>query len=262
MNPKYVMVAKRDPTKRYFIVSMKISNDVGSLSQIARVLAVRDLNILEGYTCSTNEKTMAVWSFIAEPLNPRMDKKFLLELLKEEGYVREVQVEESEDGLVIDSLNFPVVWGSGDRAILLGAEFIRKTFEAAVTRFGEKGREVVYDLGLNYGKERFNALFAGAPSLDIRKALNSAAKLVGATGMGRARMVTFDPLQHLVRVEVLECFECQGRKSDHGCSDFVRGIIAGAVSAAFQKDLLSRENRCIGKGDPACMIEVAAFFQN
>jgi predicted hydrocarbon binding protein len=255
MNPKSLMVVRRSPEKRYFLVSLKLSEEPGSLSQVSKTLAVRDLNVLEGYTCPVSKSGNAVWSFIVESKNPRMDTKFLKELLGNTGFVDEMEIKESDHGLIIDSVNFPVKVGEDTRAIIFVADYVSKAFKAVSDRFGADGAEVIYQMGFVVGQERQGLLFP-EPVEDPRKLLEASLELAAATGMGRASLKEYNTLMPMFKISLEDSFECLGRSSDRPVSNFMRGLFGGTLAAVFEGDFHCREVHCIARGDKNCFFEV------
>ena len=250
------MVMRRHPEKKYFLISVELANEVGALSEVLRVLAIRELNILEGYSCVKRKEREAVWSCVVETKNPRMDTNFLRELLEGSDYVEKVEIEESHGGLIIDSLNFPVIWGGGERCVVLSSGFINQSFEEAMVRFGEIASGFIYEIGTNYGSSVWASAF-GAAHEDIEASLREATKLLSASGVARAEVIDFNRDVPSVTFSLLDSFECAKAESKVPHSHFVRGILCGAVSAAFKQNLKSVESECIALGDKRCLVVVS-----
>jgi len=255
LNPKSIMAVRRDKRKRFFLVSVLLSNEPGALSQASKVLAIRDLNILEGYSCTVNHERQGVWSFIAESNSTRMDAKFIGDLLRESPLVEGVEIEESHNGLVIDTLNFPVIWGDGARAVVLNANFMRQAFELAEGVAGEAATQFIYQLGVSYGRARWNAVFADAIGT-LEENIREATKLLSATGMARGELVSFVLEPPSVEISMQDCFEVVGEDPARASCNFTAGTIAGAASEAFKEELRGEEVECVSKGDNRCLVVV------
>ena len=63
---KEVMVFHYDPKKKVFLVSLHLENEPGALGNLADLLAVRGMNILEGFFGGMSSEPKATVSFFVE----------------------------------------------------------------------------------------------------------------------------------------------------------------------------------------------------
>ncbi len=260
MNPKYVMVVRRDPGKRYFLLSILLTDEPGALTHVSRALAIRGLNILESYSCSTEKENQAVWSLIAETYDKRMDADFLIQLLKESNFVEKVEVKESKNGLIIDSLNFPILIGSGSRAIVIHADYMARALAAISERFGEEGSRMIFEMGMSCGMDRIGFLFKDSQE-EPRAVIDQSLELLSATGWGRGSIVHYNPSGPALSIAVQSNFECTGVSSQKPTSNFLRGVFQGAVGAILGEGFECRETQCVAKGDKQCLFEISRLAQ-
>jgi hypothetical protein len=149
---KDVMIYHYDPKKRYFLVTMRLENKPGALGNVANMLAIRGINLMEGYLSGTSSEEYQVASFFLESTNPRLDTGWLKEFIESSVFVSDVMVKQGVEGFLFDSLNFPLSWNTGDRAVLVKVEGLRAMLNAMIMANPAKGAETIYSQGFNYGK--------------------------------------------------------------------------------------------------------------
>ncbi len=249
--PKDVMVFHYDPKRKFYLVTLLLENVPGALGNLANILGIRGINILEGYFGPVTSDTQGTVSFFVESTNPKLDKDWLKEFLQSSVYVSEVQIKESVEGFLADSLNFPLTWNTGDRAVVMRMGNVQVMLDAIRRAGGDRGNDVLYDAGFEYGKATWQNLF-GTARPRSREGLAEMLHIYSAVGWGRVELPELDGTHQKACVRMTEGFECTGLKSESASSHFIRGHLAGAMSAYFGTDLKGRETRCISMGDAYC----------
>jgi len=176
--------------------------------------------------------------------------KILVENIKKIEYVKKVEVYHPlKDGMLTAS-PFDILAVSGIRSMV----WVKPTFRAFIKTFqeviGSGGAAIIYNIGLIMGKGAFqyHMKIAGG---DKREALSVNRDFFKACGLGDIEYKVINLDKAVIRV--YNSFECEvfknlGRTASH----FIRGIIAGWLSAFWEKDVEINETKCIAKGDPYC----------
>ena len=255
MNEKHVMVSRYDSGKRYFLISARLRQEVGALSDFTKILAVRGIDVLEGHIYVSREPEGYV-TFFAEAKDKRIDSRFINQLLKGSSYLEGLTVVESRRGLIVDSVNFPLMTGAGRRSVLLSADSVREVFHEAVRKYGDPAREMIYWIGFSYGKDTWQTSFGGIgfDKQDLQEYL----EVYSAIGMGRPFLEKLKGEVPVARVAVEHCFECEGRRGDRPESIFMSGVLAGSFTVAFGRDMVARESQCVAMGSKRCIFEVVS----
>jgi hypothetical protein len=248
---KDVMVFRYDPKKRYFLVSLHLENKPGSLGNLSNLLGIRGINILEGFFGGISYGPQGTVSFFVESTNERMDEGWLTDFLKSSVGVSGIEVKKASEGFLGDSLNFPLTWNSGDRAVLMRADDLRAMLNAVKTADPERGGAFVYLQGFNHGQATWQRLF-GMHAPKTREGLAEMLSIYAATGWGRADLTDLNPGKASARVKVEESFECASSSGGKRQSNFIRGHLAGAFSVYFGREVKAVETRCVSSGDKQC----------
>jgi len=254
---KDVMVYRYDPKKKYFLASFHLENKPGALGNLANLLAIRGINILEGFFGGIESGPKGNMSFFLESTNQRMDEGWLKDFLGSSVYVSDVIVKSGVEGFLSDSLNFPITWNNGDRAVLMRVEGLRVMLDAVKSAYKEEGGEMIYQQGLSYGKAAWDNLF-GVHHPTTKEGLEEMLKVYVGTGWGKIEVAYLDATHSQARVRMQEAFECTGLSTGHLECHFIAGHLAGAFSAYFGKETRASETKCGAKGDSRCEFEIVA----
>jgi len=249
------MVYRYDPKRRYFLVSLHLENKPGALGNLANVLGIRGINILEGFFGAIDSGQKGTMSFFLESTNPKMDEDWLKDFLSSLVYVSDVEVKSATEGWLSDTLNFPVTWNTGDRAVLMRVEALRGMIEAVKTANHETGWAAIYDQGYAYGRTAWEDLLnVHRPS--TKEGLGEMLQLFNATGWARVEMEALDLTHTKARVRMSDGFECTDRSTGKVEGHFLAGVLAGIFAAYFGSEVRAEETKCLSKGDPHCIFEI------
>ena len=253
---KDVMVYRFDPTRKYFLVSLHLENKPGALGNLANLLGVRGVNILEGFFGGVESGPVGKMSFFLESTNPRMNEDWLKDFLSTLVYVSDVQVRTGHEGWLSDTFNFPITWNSGDRAVLMRVEALRGMLDAVESTPPGMGKDAVHAQGIGYGRKAWEGLLLRHRP-NTKEGLAEMLHLFNATGWAKLVLLDFNPDHHRAKVRMTEGFECTGLSTGEVEGYFIGGVLAGALSAYFGTDVDAHETRCLSRGDPCCEFEVA-----
>ncbi len=250
------MVYRFDPKKRYFIVSLHLENKPGELGNLANLLGVRGINILEGFFGGISSGTKGNVGFFLESTNERMDEDWLKDYLGSSIGVSDVEVRSAVEGFICDSLNFPVTWNNGDRAVLMRVEGLRAMLEAVKSSNPAGGAESIYAQGFSYGKAAWENVI-GIHRPKTKEGLAEMLRMYVATGWGIIELADFNLSRATARVKLSDGFECVGVSSSRPEGHFIAGHLAGAFSAYFGREVRAVESKCVAIGDPRCEFELS-----
>ncbi|MDA4123889.1 MAG: hypothetical protein OK438_00370 [Thaumarchaeota archaeon] len=250
------MVFHYDPKKKFFLVSLELENRPGALGNLANLLGIRGMNMLEGFFGANTAESNGTVSFFLESANSRLDERWLKEFIESSVGVQDVEVKGSVEGFLADSLNFPVVWNTGDRSIVMRMEYVRKIFDAVRKGIGASGDQVIYNQGFDYGKATWVNTFSVFRPTSVA-ALSEVLQIYSAVGWGQVALLELDVKTRRARITMTDGFECTGLATGKAESYFVRGHIAGAMSAYFGTDVKASETKCLSMGDKHCEFELS-----
>jgi len=252
---KDVMVFRYDAKKKYFLVSLRLENKPGALGNLANMLAIRGINILEGFFGGISTGTKGNAGFFLESTNARMDESWLKDFLSGSVYVSDVEVKSGVEGFLTDSLNYPITWNNGDRAVLMRIEGLRVMLDAVKASKGGAGEAAIYQQGFSFGKAAWDNLIQVHRPVS-KEGLAEMLRIYTATGWGRTELTDLNVPQVQARVRMSECFESVGLNTGKAECYFVGGHLAGAFTGYFGVYVRAQETKCVSKGDSQCEFEI------
>jgi predicted hydrocarbon binding protein len=240
-----------NPKKKVFLVSIEIKNDPSALASIALILSSSGIVILSGFTSMNQDAETGIWGFFAEGQKD-VRAAFLKQLIDSSPYVLGSSVVEGTDGLVVDSLHFPVKLNSGETMILARREVFGDMFNRLGEIFGTGGETIVYEEGEATGESDAKRLIEVFSRSVAQQYVAELSNLYLTLGWGRPELVQFKAIPFSATIRLYDSFECSGQKSAKPHSNFIRGHMTGLINTLFQKDVLCIETRCSSVGDPFC----------
>ena len=254
---KDVMVYRFDPKKKYFLASLHLENKPGALGNLADQLGIRGINILEGFFGGITYGSRGNVGFFLESTNQKMDEGWLKDFLQSSVYASDVEVRTGVEGFLVDSLNFPLTWNSGDRAVLMRVEGLRVMLDGVKNANKGNGEEMIYQQGLTYGLAAWQNLF-GIHHPKTKEGLEEMLRIYISTGWGKIELQDLNLAQKRARLKVIDGFECVGLSTGKPEGYFFGGHIAGAMSSYFGSAVGAIEKKCISKGDEYCEYAVSS----
>lgn len=245
-----------DPSRKFYLVSLTIEDKPGIVGNVADVLGIRGMNIFAGYFGKKEKESLGTFSFFVESHNQRMDTKWLKEFLETVVGVSEVEVKEPVEGFLAHSLSFPLVWSTGDRAVLMRTDYLKKAFAAIQKALGSDGQDATFRFGYEYGKAAWENLFSLLRPKS-GEGLQAMLEIYAAVGWGKVELIKFEEKRRWARVRVIDGFECAGNMTGNPTGQFIRGHIAGVFSAYFKREARATETKCVSAGAQYCEIEVS-----
>jgi predicted hydrocarbon binding protein len=233
--------------KKLFHVVTRIRDVPGALAGVLTLLTT-EVNLL-GSTSYSIEGDSAIFSCFAEALRKSETPEEIQGLLAMSPWVLESTVSESKNGLLVDSFHTGVQVGIGEPYIMFPSAGMADVFEKLVRTFGSGGETILYEMGRNFGYDRFQ-LYRPLLGPEPRTRVDEAAHIFEAMGYGASTIA--QNLDGSIRMVVDDCFECI-TPSDVGRScAFRRGLAAGSFGALLGQEVQCQETKCRSKGDESC----------
>ena len=255
---KDVLVYHGENGKKLFLVALMLENRVGSIADVASRLEKAKLSIQSGFISSAGEGRYGRCSFYVLANDGRHSAKELADVLGKSPFAKEVEVKEAHNGVLVESLSFPLRWNSGDRAMLVRTHFFT-VMEQGIRSILSSGADVVlYQMGYSHGRPSWKELLSNY-RVDSAEDLQEISYIYSAAGWGRIEVMAFDRKEKKASVKVWDNFEGLVKPDEvkSGCN-FVRGHLSGLFSTVFDTDdMRVSEVKCISRGDPACEFSVA-----
>jgi predicted hydrocarbon binding protein len=249
---KDVMVLQRERGAKLYLVGVTLEQKPGAFVDLASRLEKGGFRILSGFVGSPQEGGSRC-SWYMEATVGRPSKEEVKEALELSPYCKGVEVVEGRNGVLVDSLNFPLRWNSGERAMVIRTRFF-DAMERTIQSLLSSGADIIlYQMGLDHGTPSWSSLLRDI-RVEAKEDLQAVAHVYSAVGWGRVEVLSFDKRGGKAGVRVSDCFECAGEGADGrtGCN-FFRGHLAGLFAAAMGGGKVNvTETKCTSKGDPAC----------
>ena len=233
--------------KKLFHVVARIKDVPGALAGVLDLLTT-ELNLL-GSTSYSIEGDSAMFSCFAEALRRSETEGEIQGLLAKSPWVLESRVSESNSGLLVDSFHTGVQVGAGEPYIMFPIAGMADIFEKLIRTFGSGGETILYELGRNFGYDRFE-LYRPLLGPEPGTRVGEAAHIFEALGYG-ASTITQNQ-DGSIRVVVDDCFECFTPSVIGRSCSFRRGLAAGSFSALIGREVQCQETKCRSKGDKFC----------
>jgi len=235
------------PDKKLFHVVARIRDVPGALAGVLALLTT-EINLL-GSTSYSIEGESAVYSCFGEALRKSETPEEVQRLLVMSPWVLESRVVESKNGLLVDSYHTGVQVGTGEPYIMFPSAGMADIFEKLVKTFGSGGETILYELGRNFGYDRFE-LYKPLLGPEPRGRVDDAAHIFEAMGYGGSTVTQNS--DGSVRMVVEDCFECVTPSEIGRSCAFRRGLAAGSFAALLGREVQCQETKCKSKGAKFC----------
>ena len=256
---KEALVFERERGNKLYLVAVMLKHSKGALADVATRLEEAGFDLLSGFIGSTDDEKYSRCSWFMEATAGRPSKEEVKLLLERSPYCSKVEVKEAHSAVLVDSLNFPLTWGTGGRVIMLRTHFF-DVMEQAIRALLSSGADVLlYQMGLNHGRPSWTDLLSSY-KVKTKEDLAEIAQIYSATGWGRIEVLEFAPGSSRAVVRFSEGFESMNRSSEGrtGCN-FTRGHLAGFFSVVFGDEKVGvTETKCRLRGDPECEFAASA----
>lgn len=231
----------------------------GALADLSLLLGKSKINILGGFICAAKtqgEKDDNVsyrqMGLFVETEDREMTASNLESMVKSCPFTYRVKVKGSNDGLIVDSLSFPLRLSQGQRAILMRKDVIAASMREVRQVFSSGGDVILYKQGYAAGKSDAEELIRIFGQDNLLEKLEELVNLYSSLGWGRARIVGVDFESLSAKIRVDQSFECLSQRSSKPFSQFLRGHLAGLTSGVLSTEMKCEETSCVSLGNSYC----------
>lgn len=155
------------------------------------------------------------------------------------------------------------LWFKGVRYLLIRPETLYGIVSAAEKELGqERAGELLYRGGF-VGGQLSGRKYRAALNLDPRGAVEFMCNMGAEIGWGRFELVSYEHdaatlVVHIHRSAFAHGLDANELRAETGVCHLIRGVLGGLVSGLTEKNVTTRETRCIVQGYDFCRIEVEA----
>ena len=249
--PKDVLLFLYNPKKRFLHVVVQLLNTPGALSDAARLAYSAGLNILAGFTSIGPDGKIGIWSFFAENTNG-MTAEGAVRAISRSAHVRAVRANESDEGLLVDSMHYPLRMTPGREFVGFNRTNVKSMFTKIITTFGTGGIVIIFEEGLSIGRVGGGYLLGLMGRDVLQKKIRLIGNLLSGWGWGLVQGMEVSPGFSEVRVRVSDCFEVGGERSVKPVCHFTRGMLTGLFEKIFGSPAEAVEVSCSAQGGSSC----------
>jgi predicted hydrocarbon binding protein len=250
--PKIIPLWYYEAGKTTFEILARIKNDPGSLATLLSCLSREEIDIVQSLSYSL--EGTGVWiGFVRHKKSAPLTSQGLRGIVMSSPSTISCQIAESVDGMLIEDLAFPVTAASGDREIIIGAQFMQAMMEKLREEFQSAADVFLYREGVAFGEiaeARYIRLLGRERLMKSLKYVFQ--ELYSAFGWARAELVSVNIEMRTATVRLYENFECPKSRSDKPCNHFIRGFVNGCFSVLMEAKTSTREVKCVSMGDEFC----------
>jgi predicted hydrocarbon binding protein len=251
---KRILAYHYSPTSKTFHVVAEIKNEPGALGRLLDKLG-EQLDFITDLAYNTGKES-AIFSGFAKPTSDKVSRRTIGAALKSLSVVKDSEVTESNEGILVDTLHSGITLDGNRRFALFPVDAMSSTFGEIAALLGSGAETILYNEGMTLGRINTEP-FVSMLGADVLERVHPyTANIYGALGWGnvtvgeRKRDGSF-----IIRVN--DCFECaSGGRTRQGCS-FMRGHIASSVSIIYGEKYSVAETHCRFRGDKHCEFALA-----
>jgi len=240
------------PKKNYFLLNLEIRNRLGDLASVSQILSEAKIEILNGSFNRGFGGKPGTWQIFVEPQNSNTTSEEMKRLLLSCPDVISCQIKESRDGLLVDTLTFPVKLSSGQRAMIMRNDIWNGMLQKTRDTFSSGADVIIYDQGMMAGKMTGRELLYALGKDKAAEHIDQIVSMYQGLGWGKAKLMSFirSPLSLVIRM--FESAECMGQKSSRPTGHFIRGHILGVAEEISGTEGKCTETNCLSLGNPYC----------
>ena len=252
---KEILVGRVERGERLAQVVVKMKDVVGAAASVSALIASLKVDIRQSLTYSLKRDSSAIYNAFVVLNDPEVSLEGLVERVNQSPFVLEAHALEGPDGVVVDSISFPVNW-QGRRVVILAQSAVARMLDGIRTVLGTGGYVVLYELGIDYGKELAVYFIAKLGRDYLLTNYSYWLSVLAATGWGIPELKGSKEDFPNMTVRLSSCLECDGRSSREAVCSFMRGFLSGIFSELAGHPVHCEESLCQAKGDPHCEFQL------
>ncbi len=255
--PKSLSIFVTRPGKELYEVTVEFDDAKGRLADLlgclpepgCSVVALHVAPLPHAEAAGTARAPLLARLHLA--VTPPIDAEAIRHCLEGKAYVLGAIVRSGLSGVLIDS-SFPLYLTERARAIVLDAHRASDMLDNLRLRMGSGGAVLMYEQGRAYGESAGAAYVRTFGSAFLRTHPEYALRLFTAMGWGETELLEYDFDHGTARLTMRDGFECRSQRSPIPYSQFIRGCLAGVISAVTDRIVDCTETHCIAQGDDRC----------
>jgi len=240
------------PKKNYFLLNLELRNRLGDVAAVSHILAENGIEILTGSFTRGAGSRPGTWQVFVVPVNTSISSEDLKRLMLSCPDVVGCQIKESREGLLVDSVTFPIKISSGQRAMIIRNDVWNSMLKRTREKFGSGGDVIIYEQGNMAGRMSGKELLQALGKDFLTQQLDQVISMYQALGWGKAKVINFVHSPMALTIRMWDSAECMGQKSDKPTGHFIRGHIVGHVEEMFGIECKCQETSCLARGNPYC----------
>lgn len=119
---------------------------------------------------------------------------------------------------------------------------------------GPSATAVIYKNGLFLGYNMANESKESG-----RKLLEEITSVLSEQGYGTFKIINFDDNEKTTKISLKGSIEAADKKGNTPICSFISGVLAGVNKNIFDTVVISKEIKCIAKGDSECVFEITPW---
>lgn len=251
-HPKIITAFMYIPKRTYFLLNLELRNRLGDVATVSKILAEANIEILTGSFTRGVAGKPGSWQVFVQPLTTNISADDVKRLLLSCPDVVGCQIKESREGLLVDSVTFPIKISSGQRAMIIRNDVWNSILQRTREKFGSGGDVIIYEQGYTAGRISGRELLTALGRDFLANQIDQIIAMYQALGWGKAKVITFVHSPMTLVIRMWESAECMGQKSDKPTGHFIRGHIVGHVEEMFGIECKCVETSCLAKGNQYC----------
>jgi predicted hydrocarbon binding protein len=252
---KEILVGRVERGERLAQIVVKMKDVVGAVANVSALIASLKVDIRQSLTYSLKRDSSAIYNAFVALNDPKVSLEQLVERINQSPFVLEAHALAGHDGVVVDTISFPVNW-QGRRVVILAQNAVARMLDGIRTVLGTGGYVVLYGLGIDYGKEVAGYFIDKLGRDYLLGNYGYWLNVLAATGWGIPDIEgSKDDFPNLT-VRLSSCLECDGRSSREAVCSFMRGFLSGVFGEIAGHVVHCEESLCQAKGDSHCEFQL------
>ena len=252
---KEILVGRVERGERLAQMVVKMKDVTGAVASVSALIASLKVDIRQSLTYSLKRDSSAIYNAFVVLNDPEVTLEQVIERINQSPFVLEAHAFEGPGGTVVDTISFPVNW-QGRRVVILAQQAVARMLDGIRSVLGTGGYVVLYELGIDYGKELARYFMDKLGRDYLLGNYNYWLNVLAATGWGIPDIKgSKDDFPNLT-IGLSSCLECDGRSSREAVCSFMRGFLSGVFGEIAGHVVHCEESLCQAKGDSHCEFQL------
>ncbi|MDW8033393.1 MAG: V4R domain-containing protein [Nitrososphaerota archaeon] len=254
--PKELLCGEYRADGKIIEVSLRVKNAPFVMRNVLNIFTEKGIKIISGFITQVEENLFQIGLFLDVSNLKDGITDFIGEIRKTKDIIDVVVSQESFDGMVVDTIHFPLT-AFDEKSFTFRVETFGSILAKLYEKFGTGAAVILYEMGSIAGESKVKSIYKKR-----RMDKSTILKLIMAERIAKGwcvpEIVDFSSKGAIIVAhELFECLYFKG-KQDKSMSHFFRGYLAGIFRQLFNKEASVSEVECIAKGDDTCkyVIEV------